>query len=47
MIEHGAVLAIDEDAVTVFGVGMSDVDAVALVIAYAKAAEHTKGMTKQ
>lgn len=46
-ITKGAILAEDDDSVTVYGVGMSDDDALALVIAYAKAATHVQGMTRQ
>lgn len=46
-VRRGAVLAEDDDSVTVYGVGMSDEDALALVIAYAKAAQQTKHMTRQ
>lgn len=46
-MSHGAVVAASEHGVTVYGLDMSDDDALALVIAYAKAATHTKGMTRQ
>lgn len=46
-MSRGAVVAESDHGVTVYGLEMSDDDALALVIAYAKAAQYTKGMTRQ
>lgn len=46
-MSRGAVVAESENGVTVYGLEMSDADALALVIAYAKAAQQTKHMTRQ
>lgn len=46
-MSRGAVVAESDQGVAVYGLDMTDDDALALVIAYAKAAQYTKGMTRQ
>lgn len=46
VIERGALIEQTDSDLNVYGVGMTDREAVQLVLAYAQAVQNTKGMTQ-